>query len=263
MKALRRGEHFDHYEVSQLHKDGHPIETSVTISPVKGKGGAVVGASVIARDITRQKRAEEALRQNEERFRVALKSAPVVVFNQDRELRYTWINSPVLAWAEREWLGRTDAEIIGGKEGARLTAIKQEVLHTGQGTRTETAVTFQGETHYFDLVVEPLRDAHGEVMGLTCSSSDITPTKTSLLEREDLIAKLQEALDEVNLLSGLLSICASCKRIRNEREKWESLESYVQSHSEAKFSHGVCPDCLRKLYPGYYPESGPEPPKKG
>ena len=261
MKALRHGEHFEHYEISQLHKDGHPIETSVTISPVKGKGGAVVGASVIARDITRQKRAEEALRQSEERFRVALESAPVVVFNQDLELRYTWINSPILAWAEQDWMGRTDAEIVGGQEGARLTAIKQEVLRSGQGTRAEIAVTFQGETHYFDLVVEPLRDAHGTLLGLTCSSSDITPTKKSLLERESLIAKLQEALEEVKLLSGLLSICASCKRIRNEREKWEPLETYVQSHSEAKFSHGVCPDCLRKLYPDYYPASGQEPPK--
>ena len=261
MKALRHGEHFEHYEISQLHKDGHPIEASVTISPVKGKGGAVVGASVIARDITRQKRAEEALRQSEERFRVALESAPVVVFNQDLELRYTWINSPILAWAEQDWRGRTDAEIVGGQEGARLTAIKQEVLRSGQGTRAEIAVTFQGETHYFDLVVEPLRDAHGTLLGLTCSSSDITPAKKILLERENLIAKLQEALEEVKLLSGLLSICASCKRIRNEREKWEPLESYVQSHSEAKFTHGVCPDCLRKLYPDYYPESGQEPPK--
>ena len=261
MKALRRGEHFEHYEISQLHKDGHPIEASVTISPVKGKGGAVVGASVIARDITRQKQAEEALRQSEERFRVALESAPVVVFNQDLDLRYTWINSPVLAWAEQDWRGRTDAEIVGGEEGARMTAIKQEVLRSGRGTRAEISVTFQGEVHYFDLVVEPLRDASGTIMGLTCSSSDITPTKKSLLERESLIAKLQEALEEVKLLSGLLSICASCKRIRNEREKWEPLESYVQSHSEAKFSHGVCPDCLRKLYPDYYPESGQEPPK--
>jgi PAS domain S-box-containing protein len=261
MKALRRGEHFEHHEISQLHKDGHPIETSVTISPVKGKGGAVVGASVIARDITRQKRAEGALRDSEERFRVALKCAPVVVFNQDLELRYTWINSPVLSWAEHDWLGRTDAEIIGGKEGARLTAIKQEVLRSGQGRRVETEVTFQGETHYFDLVAEPLRDPSGTIVGLTCSSSDITPTKKILLERESLIAKLQEALEEVKLLSGLLSICASCKRIRNERDTWEPLESYLQSHSEAKFSHGVCPDCLRKLYPDYYPESGQEPPK--
>jgi PAS domain-containing protein len=261
MKALRHGEHFEHYEISQLHKDGHPIETSVTISPVKGKGGAVVGASVIARDITTQKRAEEALRQSEERFRVALDCAPVVVFNQDLELRYTWINSPILAWAEHDWMGRTDAEIVGGEEGARLTAIKQEVLRSGRGRRAEIAITFHRETHYFDLVVEPLRDSHGTLLGLTCSSSDITPTKKILMERESLIAKLQEALDEVKLLSGLLSICASCKRIRNERQTWEPLESYLQSHSEAKFSHGVCPDCLRKLYPDYYPESGQEPPK--
>jgi hypothetical protein len=64
--------------------------------------------------------------------------------------------------------------------------------------------------------------------------------------------KLQEALDQINVLSGLLQICASCKRIRDEHQTWQPLESYIQAHSEAKFSHGVCPDCLRKLYPDYY-----------
>ena len=56
----------------------------------------------------------------------------------------------------------------------------------------------------------------------------------------------------MKLLSGLLSICASCKKITNERGDWEPLESYLQTHSQAKFSHGVCPDCLRKLYPEQY-----------
>ena len=116
-----------------------------------------------------------------------------------------------------------------------------------------------GETCYFVLVVEPLRDARGTVQGLTCAVTDITATKKSLLERESLVAKLQEALDEVKLLSGLLSICASCKKIMNERGAWEPLESYLQKHSEAKFSHGVCPECLQKLYPEYYPAPG----KKG
>jgi PAS domain S-box-containing protein len=137
MKALRHGEHIEHYETTRLHKDGHPIEISVTISPVKDSADKVIGASVIARDITERKRAEEAPRQ-------------------------------------------------------------------------------------------------------------------SLLEREGLIAKLQEALEEVKLLSGLLSICASCKKITNERGDWEPMESYLQTHSQAKFSHGMCPDCLRKLYPEQY-----------
>ena len=93
--------------------------------------------------------------------------------------------------------------------------------------------------------MEPLRDAGGRLFGLICSATDITSSK-------NLIAKLQEALDQINVLSGLLSICASCKRIRDEHHTWQPLESYIQAHSEAKFTHGLCPDCLRKLYPDQY-----------
>ena len=86
MKGLRQGKHIEHYETTRLHKDGHRIDISVTVSPVKGREGGVVGASVVARDITDRKRVEMALRQSEERFRVALKNAPVRVFHQDLEL---------------------------------------------------------------------------------------------------------------------------------------------------------------------------------
>jgi PAS domain S-box-containing protein len=67
-------------------------------------------------------------------------------------------------------------------------------------------------------------------------------------ERVRLIAQLRMALDDVRMLSGLLPICASCKKIRDERGCWQQLESYIQSHSEAKFSHGLCEECVRKLY---------------
>lgn len=257
-QRLSQGEHIEQLEITQLHRDGHPIEISMTVSAVKDRAGAVVGASIIARDITRQKRSEEALRQNEERFRVAFKNAPVAVFNQDTKLRYTWIHSPGLAWGNQDYLGHTDAEILGGEEGARLTAIKKEVLRSGLGARSETELSFMGETYYFDLVVEPLRDFHGTILGLTSSATDITSAKKNLLERERLIVKLQEALEEVKLLSGLLSICASCKKIKNEHGVWEPFESYLQKHSEARFSHGLCPDCLRKLYPEQYQRLEPE-----
>ena len=137
-------------------------------------------------DIEELKRAEEALHVSEERFRVALKNSPVVVFNQDHELRYSWINSPVLGWAAQDYVGHSDMEIVGGQEGDRLTAIKQGVLRSGIGTRTETSVTFQGETHYYDLTVEPLRDAHGFITGVTCSAVDITPVKQAAVELERL-----------------------------------------------------------------------------
>jgi len=137
-------------------------------------------------DITELKRINDALRVSEERFRVALKNSPVVVFNQDLELRYTWINSPVLGWAVQDYFGKTDAEIVGGEEGNRLMAIKQRVLRSGIGSRTETTVTFQCEIHYFDLTVEPLRDALGVVVGVTCAAADVTPLKQALVKLENL-----------------------------------------------------------------------------
>jgi CheY-like chemotaxis protein len=71
-------------------------------------------------------------------------------------------------------------------------------------------------------------------------------------EREGLISELQQALSEVKKLSGLLPICASCKNIRNDEGYWEQIEWYIKQHSEAEFSHGICPECARKLYPELY-----------
>jgi hypothetical protein len=68
-------------------------------------------------------------------------------------------------------------------------------------------------------------------------------------EREIVIADLHKALSEVKTLSGLLPICASCKKIRNDEGYWEQIEWYIQQHSDAAFSHGICPDCKKKLYP--------------
>lgn len=71
-------------------------------------------------------------------------------------------------------------------------------------------------------------------------------------EREALLFELQAALEKVKLLSGFLPICASCKKIRDDSGYWQQIESYIRDHSEAEFSHGICPDCARKLYPDYY-----------
>jgi len=69
-------------------------------------------------------------------------------------------------------------------------------------------------------------------------------------EREKLIQELQQALAEVKKLSGLLPICAHCKKIRDEKGYWHQVEIYVRDHSEAKFTHGLCEDCAKKFYPG-------------
>ncbi|HAM49878.1 MAG TPA: hypothetical protein DCP92_03990 [Nitrospiraceae bacterium] len=72
------------------------------------------------------------------------------------------------------------------------------------------------------------------------------------IERKKMVLELQEALSNVKQLSGLLPICSSCKNIRDDRGYWTRVESYIRDHSDAEFTHSVCPECTKKLYPEFY-----------
>jgi DNA-binding LytR/AlgR family response regulator len=76
-----------------------------------------------------------------------------------------------------------------------------------------------------------------------------TARKQTEVERDRLIQDLQKSLANVKSLSGLLPICAGCKHIRDDQGYWSQVESYVQKHSEATFTHGLCPGCIKKYYP--------------
>ncbi|MBN2688780.1 MAG: hypothetical protein JXR85_11495 [Deltaproteobacteria bacterium] len=71
----------------------------------------------------------------------------------------------------------------------------------------------------------------------------------TISEKEDLIQELQNTIDEVTVLRGILPICSQCKKIRDDKGYWHQVEAYVRTHSEADFTHGLCPDCMRELYP--------------
>ncbi len=68
-------------------------------------------------------------------------------------------------------------------------------------------------------------------------------------ERERLIRELENALAEIKTLRGIIPICSSCKKIRDDEGYWHQVEVYIRDHSEAEFSHGICPECAKKLYP--------------
>jgi len=80
---------------------------------------------------------------------------------------------------------------------------------------------------------------------------DITDRKQAEADRDKFVLKLQETLDRVKTLSGLLPICAHCKNIRNDKGYWSQIETYIKDHSEAEFSHGICPECANKFYPDF------------
>ena len=93
------------------------------------------------------------------------------------------------------------------------------------------------------LTVSPIKNLQGEIIGASTIARDITRQKQAAHEREQLIQKLTEAAQEVRTLTGMLPICASCKRIRDHAGSWHQIENYISSRSEASFTHGVCPSC--------------------
>ncbi|WP_207455429.1 ATP-binding protein [Azospirillum sp. SYSU D00513] len=126
---------------------------------------------------------ERSLSVTTERFQTALRNSRVVVFNQDRELRYSWIHGPVLGYTVAEVIGRTDRELFERAEDAeRVEDIKRGVLETGQGAREEIALHHGSETLFFDLTVDPLRDPRGTIVGVTCAAVDVTDRKRAEAE---------------------------------------------------------------------------------
>jgi len=77
----------------------------------------------------------------------------------------------------------------------------------------------------------------------------LTERRDAVAAQARLVTQLEEALSKVKMLSGLVPICSGCKKIRDDQGYWEQVESYIQKHSNAQFSHGFCPDCIKKYFP--------------
>lgn len=98
------------------------------------------------------------------------------------------------------------------------------------------------------ITVDPLFNDKGDMTGAVHIARDINKRIAFQDERECLLKELKNALAHVKKLSGLLPICGHCKKIRDDKGYWNQIDSYIEKHSEAKFSHGICQECADKLY---------------
>lgn len=131
-----------------------------------------------------------------------------------------------------------------------IYAMAQTALETGEPVMRDIFMrsTF-GREFWMRAVFSAFES--GSEKRLLLMAEEITDRKNAEIEREHLIGELRTALDNIKTLEGILPICTSCKKIRDTEGLWSSVERYVSSRSNAEFSHGICPDCMKKLYPQY------------
>lgn len=206
----------------------------------------------LEKEAAERRQAQGSLRESEERLKTVLNTiqAGIVVIDPETHI-IVGVNSAagkMIGAPRQQILGSVCHKYICPAEEGRcpVTDFGQDfdtaegvlLMATGKSVpvlKTVGSVILAGREHLLE------------------SFLDITERKEAEEEREKLIEELQDALAKVKTLSGLLPICVSCKKIRDDKGYWNQIEIYVREHSEAEFSHSTCPECVKKLYPELYP----------
>jgi PAS domain S-box-containing protein len=201
-------------------------------------------------------------RQSRRQAQLAMAHLASIVESCDDAIISQTLGGTILSWnsgAERMF-GYTAEEMIGepidnlAPRGQRheLLDVRDLIERGSRLERLESVrVRKGGECIEVSATISPIRSADGNIHGASIVLRDITERKRQEQERVRLIEELTDALKRVKTLSGLLPICASCKKIRNDNGYWEQVETYIRSRSNAEFTHGICPGCVRVLYPEF------------
>jgi PAS domain S-box-containing protein len=210
----------------------------------------------------RNARLFEALAESQERFSSAFEYAAIgmaLVAPDGRWLKTNRSLCELVGYTAEEMSVRSFQDLTHPDDLASDLAHKRQLL-AGEIRTFQMEKRYlhrQGQTVWVLLSVSLVRDAQGHPVHFIAQIQDITARKAAEAERERLIGELQKTLAEVKILKGLIPICASCKKVRDDRGFWNQIESYISRHSEAKFSHGICPECTRKLFPDLADELEP------
>ncbi|MDX2230680.1 MAG: PAS domain-containing protein [Leptolyngbyaceae cyanobacterium bins.349] len=153
----------------------------------------VVNAQLLA-EIRDRQRAEAELQQTATHLNFALSSAPITLYNQDLDLRYTWMYNPRHAYDIEQIMGRRDEDLVNADSAAILTQLKRQVIQQAQGVRQEIKISIGEQTYDYDLTVEPLRNDENEVIGVTGAAVEITQLK-----------QIEEALYQSNAILNAIN----------------------------------------------------------
>jgi PAS domain S-box-containing protein len=259
LRAMQTGK-LEMEEVPRVGADGVAGALELFAFPMRDASGGRKAVVEYVRDVTERKRSEALLKEREQLYRALFEKNISVMLLIDPQTGAIVDANP-------------SACAFYGHSKQALTSLKITDINilSGADVFEEMQRAQSEERHYFNfrhrLADGSIRDV--EVFSgpitvggrpLLCSIvHDISARKAAEMERERLIQKLQQALSEVKTLRGFLPICAACKKIRDDKGYWNQIESYLRDHSEANFSHGICPQCARRLYPDIAKRLYPDP----
>jgi len=189
---------------------------------------------------------------NLERYKELVEMLPETIYEMDLTGNLTFVNQKSyerFGYTQEDFeRGLNAFSMIIPEERNKARANMAKIINGERGFNEYTALRKDGTTFPTKFYSSVIYDA-GNPVGLRGFIVDITDLKKveeSLCEERD---ALQKALSELKVLRGLLPICGVCKKIRDDKGYWNKIESYISEHSEAEFSHSICPECSRRLYP--------------
>jgi len=203
--------------------------------------------------------ATEALRKSEDRFRKLVETTSDLIWEVDEKGVYTYVSPKIkelLGYEPEEVIGRRPFELMPQEEGRSIAAVFDSIASERKRFKNLENINMHknGSQVILETSAVPFFDPDGTFRGYRGIDRDITKRKQTEDELKKINAELQDSLNKVRLLRGLLPICASCKKIRTEKGYWETIEKYISKHSEAEFSHSICDECASKLYPEEFPK---------
>jgi len=244
----------ERYGVEQMgyRKDRAEILLQVSVGHVEAQDLPL--ECCIVRQIAAPEQQSQALNESSDQFRQMVENSHDILTIRDADGRVRYISPSihsVLGYQQEEIIGSTGFELLHPEDRSAVESAQSKFWNNpgARGSIQYRAKHANGTWVSLEVVAYNLLD-HPAVRGVVINGRDISQRKQEEAGKDQMIAELQQTLANVKTLTGVLPICASCKKIQ-EAGNWQQIEAYIRDRSQVEFSHTMCPECTELWYPEY------------